>query len=429
MENEKTLDSELTQVLFENTSIVAETLVSFALWVVKSALDMNIKTLYFLARDGYLMHMIAQKICDKFKLELDCKYLFCSRFSLRVPSYHLIGDEAYSLICEGGHYVTPRVLLLRSGLSKCQCDTVLENMGYDKVCDKKISKHDRIEFKHKLMQCKCFNEYLYANSKSAYENTVGYLMQEGILDKANIALVDSGWTGSVQRTFRQLVESVGFSQKITGFYFGLYNQSMDSRDGEYHSWYFSKRRSMLAKAKFNNNLFESICVAPHEMTCSYVYKNGVFKPKFARTSSAEFDEKRAMTQIKTVKRVCSGIIEKMDFCQYNNSDNLRCAKLSLSKLMYMPTRTQAQVYLNCSFCDDVSHCHTDMLVRNDSNIVWSDYLLHKRIIHRFFYEENNYCDLFWAYGSLAASNMKFKCVYRINILFWELIRNVYRLVA
>lgn len=63
-------------------------------WVLYHAMERDIRTLCFLARDGYLLREIALQFCKKFDLPIDCRYLYSSRASLRMPTYHFIGDEA-----------------------------------------------------------------------------------------------------------------------------------------------------------------------------------------------------------------------------------------------------------------------------------------------------------------------------------------------
>ena len=55
-------------------------------WILQEAEKAGIKTLYFLARDGWLLREIALAICEHYSLDIKCKYLYFSRISLRTPS-------------------------------------------------------------------------------------------------------------------------------------------------------------------------------------------------------------------------------------------------------------------------------------------------------------------------------------------------------
>ena len=69
---------------------------AFTEWVLERAVKLGIHRLWFLARDGYLPYLIARKICTSRGLRVECKYLYCSRKSLRSASYHLISDREIS---------------------------------------------------------------------------------------------------------------------------------------------------------------------------------------------------------------------------------------------------------------------------------------------------------------------------------------------
>ena len=73
-------------------------LLDYVWWVLREAEKRKLRTLYFLARDGYLLYRIAQVFVSRYSLPLECRYFYCSRTSLRMPSYWFIGEEAFDLL-------------------------------------------------------------------------------------------------------------------------------------------------------------------------------------------------------------------------------------------------------------------------------------------------------------------------------------------
>ena len=69
---------------------VGPILFDYVWWILYQAQQRGIQRLYFLARDGYLLREIAQQFCARFGLKIECRYLYCSRAALRMPSYHLL---------------------------------------------------------------------------------------------------------------------------------------------------------------------------------------------------------------------------------------------------------------------------------------------------------------------------------------------------
>ena len=55
--------------------VTAPVLFCYVRQILKTAQEKGIKRLYFLARDGYVMKEIAQIICKKQYIGIDCRYL------------------------------------------------------------------------------------------------------------------------------------------------------------------------------------------------------------------------------------------------------------------------------------------------------------------------------------------------------------------
>ena len=105
--------------------VLSPALNGFVLWVLREALAAGKKRLYFLARDGYLMYRTAEILCRELEIDLECRYLCCSRYSLRLPAYHLDEQGAMEYICRGGIDVTPRKILDRAGLTGEEKEEIL----------------------------------------------------------------------------------------------------------------------------------------------------------------------------------------------------------------------------------------------------------------------------------------------------------------
>ena len=65
---------------FANAVILAPVINLFVMWLLQQAEEKNIKRLFFIARDGYPLYIVAKKYCELCKIDIECKYLFCSRY-------------------------------------------------------------------------------------------------------------------------------------------------------------------------------------------------------------------------------------------------------------------------------------------------------------------------------------------------------------
>lgn len=196
--------------------VLAPALHGFVCWVLREAAAAGTKRLYFLARDGYLMYQAADKICKKLQLPISCKYLSCSRYSIRVPMYHRNYTEALEYICRGGIDLTMDRILNRGALEEQEKQNVLEmlNEEFQRNSQTMFRMQENIPYA-KLEQIRqalekniYFRNCLESHSREALPGFEGYLEQEGLLDDIPSALVDSGWIGSMQKVLNDAIHFI-----------------------------------------------------------------------------------------------------------------------------------------------------------------------------------------------------------------------------
>lgn len=66
------------------TSFAGIVLYSYVEWVIRNSIQQGIDTLYFVARDGYILKIIADIIISNYKFKIKTKYIFGSRMAWRV---------------------------------------------------------------------------------------------------------------------------------------------------------------------------------------------------------------------------------------------------------------------------------------------------------------------------------------------------------
>lgn len=377
--------------------VLSPALHGYVLWVLREALTSGKKRLYFLARDGYFMYCAAKIICEKMNLPIECRYLSCSRYSIRIPMFHLNFEDAMEYICRGGIDVTMRKILNRAGLDEEEKEIVLYDLRYSSKIEYQMD--DLIpyacmqEIRQALEKCESFCLYLDWHSKAAMPNLEGYLRQEGLLEDVSYALVDSGWVGSMQKVLNQLLiyiknrQSRGqteiFSQRgrLEGYYWGLYELPAGVIPEDYHCYYFSPGENLKEKVYFSNCLFEGIFSAPHGMTMGYELSEGKYRPVYAEISAEhkqfmEATKQRLMTYTEYLAEmirhdaagISGGSIEQSLANVLEESCSEKCAgfvktlncrndKGTIQKLlrsfMGEPTRAEAELYGRLQFSDDV----------------------------------------------------------------------------
>lgn len=400
---------------------VAPVMVEYTKWILNECKIRGLKKVYFLARDGYLLYKLANEICEKNNLNIDCRYLYCSRFSLRMPSYHIIGDEAQKLLFSKGYYYTTKSVLERADLNENEIKKVLKEI---KVLDsdKNLTEKEFEELVLKLKNNKTFNDLLEKKSKEAYKNTIQYFKEQGLFDDENIVIADVGWIGSMQRSLRQLVKEYGYNGNIIGFYFGLFT-TPKQEDGEYLTYYFSAKNGTKRKVMFNNNLFECMLSANHGMTMGYEKTSDGTKPMLKPFDSNLLDF--VNLQIDTVVSFAKENKDVLSVENFNLKKSINIAYKHLKRVMIYPTKDEVEMLSNFIFCDDVTEgYHLSLADKNMSKSLKAS-MIFPRVFRKVFKKKNTEkTNLFWPYGVVVYQPKILRPWYRLNLKIWDTLRYI-----
>ncbi|WP_306568832.1 hypothetical protein [Faecalispora jeddahensis] len=416
------MDLQTFQVITD--TVTAPVLFNYVWWVLTEAKKQGLRRLYFLARDGYVLEKIAQKFVSKFNLDIECRYLYCSRKSLRMPTYHLIGDETYRLLFLGGYHVSLSDILDRVELTQVERKEVLRevNLSSEDI-DKKLTKFQLEAITNLLRRSEKLRTYVIEKSQQVYNNTIHYFEQEGLLDTLPFAIVDSGWTGSMQRSLRQLLESAGWRGVMHGFYFGMYEQPKEKRDGNYYCWYFSKTVRVQNRILFCNNVFECMLSAPHGMTVGYEQDEGNWKPVLMKPPVSTQLE-RIHFQISRIEHYAEEELRKIVFSNFQNEHQRKEAEQKLRRFMARPTKMEALAMGSFTFCDDITEGYGFPLADFSHVSELKHYNIFLRVCGHLFRKSSKQIErteLYWPYGVIALAE-SYKVWYFLNIYLWEWLR-------
>ena len=384
--------------------VFAPVLNSFVLHVLTDAINKGIKQLFFLARDAYFYYLIAEKYVKEFGLDIQCKYLYVSRFSLRVPLYHLDIEQALSYITLGGVDVTPTTVINRAGLSESEGHQFAEKLAmYLEIKkDEQITRHRLPEVRDYLKGDKAFIEALKNNSEQAFANAKEYLEKTGFITKEKIAIVDSGWVGSIQVSLNQFRRCFGITEPLEGYYFGLYEIPPKAQEEYYHYYLFGPRTGLRKKVLFNNCLFECIFSAPHGMTLAYDKQSDKNVPILSDISQSQVDFLNEIRNvIETYQDKLIRIYDDFDSINelFNSSKVRQTIENALFSFMSKPSMEEAKVFGQLHFSDDVIDYDNAVLAAKLS-------------------EEDLYDNHFLKRVYLELREMIFKKPYVVNISGW-----------
>lgn len=325
-------------------TVPAPVLMEYVTWVLTEAQRSGKERLYFLARDGYQMYLTAKELCRICHIPIECRYLQVSRYAMRVPEYHLLGEKCLDYICIGGIDVTLERIMKRAGLTDAEASEITCDMG---DVQKILNYQEIMKLKEELRCKPKFFTYVYKHSKEAYDTAIGYLRQEGLFDAVSYALVDSGWVGTLQKTIAHLVDN----EVLEGYYFGVYETPKGIDASRYHAFYFGSKWGLKRKVTFSNCLFEAIFTSPDGMTVGYEKKGDIYAPvsDFHRNPNAKLVEKNC----RVLQRYLNCYEAVVCECGKDNEPQAKWVESLFKKFMGNPTETELSAYGNVLFSDDV----------------------------------------------------------------------------
>ena len=327
---------------------------AYVIWLLRRAADSGIRRLYFLARDGYLVYETAQKYCRQLNLPIECRYLYCSRYSLRAAIYHQDIDEALSYICRGGMGITPRKLMLRSGFSAQRSEEILSQLDLSYEPNTPIPFAHLPQVRETLKNSQIYTSALTEISLQAFPAVKGYFSQEGLLEDCPMAIVDSGWTGSMQKSIQQIRQLCGCQNPICGFYYGIYYLPHGATASEYHAFSFYRWRHLGRKVFFNNNLFETVYCSPHGSTQGYKQEDDAYVPVLTEADPRIRDYILTLEQhMASYTDVLLKHTTRQQFAEISISRLQRTVSGLFRLLMWSPVLQEAELFGRMPFSDDL----------------------------------------------------------------------------
>lgn len=276
-----------------SAGVVAPTLVGFVLWVLLTAKAQGLRRLYFLSRDGQVLFRVAEILVRRLKLPLECHYLYASRQAW----IHNVADPRHPAQAEWFN----KDLWKRFRPGSTNIQEILSRIGIDPDCfeglrrfptlakqlDRKVIRSEDVPELMSLLRSDPFLDEVARHRTRNRGLVLKYLEQEGVLDGAATAIVDSGWAGQIHKALCDLLIERG-APPVECFYFGFKEQSIPDWSDRRH-WYLYSPWEGCADVRFRPEgldekytiaYFEVFCAADHGTLVRYAQRGGRVLPVF-----------------------------------------------------------------------------------------------------------------------------------------------------
>jgi FMN phosphatase YigB (HAD superfamily) len=191
--------AELRPIVDVATGVAGPILAAYVLWVLNNAQREGIRRLYFVARDGEILYLIAQRLCQRLSLDFDLRYLYGSR-----SVYHRAGQATRGLDEAGWSWkamyrLTIGQVFERLGLTEDEARAALARLPRPVAPDAIVAQW--------MVDAIVADETLAGDVRrhavELHELLQDYLRQEGFCDGVPYGLVDTGWSGRIVKALAE----------------------------------------------------------------------------------------------------------------------------------------------------------------------------------------------------------------------------------
>ena len=228
-------------------------------WVLDIAIERGFKTLYFIARDGYIPKLVADIIIKKKNLNIKTKYIYGSRKVWRIPFENEYEYFVKLFFEEYIDMLSPNLLCYRMGIPFED----FKNITGIKNLNKKLSKAEIKKLKTLFVEHPGVKNYILENNKKRENLLISYFSQEIDFSEKNIAFVDVQGSGQTCDNVANILNKIS-NCTIHSFY--IQNTLMNQKEN-------SKKYCYVPTSSYLVFL-ELLCRSNEGQTIRYKIKNG-----------------------------------------------------------------------------------------------------------------------------------------------------------
>ena len=344
----------LRQLWFAGADVVGPLLFGFVYWCLEEAEKTGIRTLYFIARDGQILHRIAQRIVEHWGIRIECRYLYGSRQAWHPASivHPDVRDLKWALHRSGR--VSLEDVLSRLDVSAVGRQAELATLGFSEAdLARPLSRREILRLADSLMHgwLKTATEAAAGKKRT---RVLAYFQQEGIVEGGSWAIVDIGWHGNMQTSLAKILRTVatGPSSGVSGFYFALHEEC-DRMPGagtlrsywEDHGWSGRELR------RYNIALFEVFCAADHGSVIDFRFRDSRMEPMMVSSKNERAIAWGLGTLHDSVLFFTDSVLRVFDRRQIGHTEIDAIAKRNFALFLDSPTREEAVAFGEFPFSD------------------------------------------------------------------------------
>jgi FMN phosphatase YigB (HAD superfamily) len=202
--------------------VVGPLLFGFTQWCLEWAVERGIERVYFVSRDGQILHRTAQEIVQRRSLPLCCDYLHGSRQAWLLPGIDRLAEEHLQWILRPTAGLDLEEVFGRMGLRPENFLPTLNQAGFPPTCWREPLVPDARRRLGEVILAEPLRSSIERVAAERRALAVRYLRQRGFEAGAKLAIVDIGWHGNLLKNLHAMLRLDGLAPDVlAGLYFGL----------------------------------------------------------------------------------------------------------------------------------------------------------------------------------------------------------------
>jgi predicted HAD superfamily hydrolase len=337
------------QALHDTVSdYVAPFLYAYVWSVIQKANEKQLTDLYFVARDGQILHRVAQHICNAFGYPIRLHYLFGSRKAWHLPSVQKVEDRVLDWLFDPTTHLSVEDVCKRAEISAAAIKPYLGKFAND--TSRNLDATERIQLKELFRITNEIKTKIEARAAELREGVVQYLKQEGFDKNKNIGIVDVGWRGRQQVSLSMILKTADIypPNGITGFYIALPHAVKPFEQDVFDTFIDHKQYPGILQRLF---MYELFVTADHGSCTGYEHQNGAIVPVLRTENKQTLTAEQVQIQhhaIETFSQMISPLLAK-----YGIKENMQQpAILLMDSMLRFPDKKAVEAYKNVAMFED-----------------------------------------------------------------------------
>lgn len=255
------------------SDVMGPLLVGYVLWLLLDAKRRGFSTLYFVARDGWIMREVAQRLDVWLQTGIKLRYIYGSRQAWHLPGLTDFDGRSADWVFENWESLPPEEIFARVGITWDEISSIRLRHRLGERYRHDIGSRVILELLKEIFSDAAFVSLVRSRGRGRRGMLAKYLTQEGFSDNETAALVDIGWQARMQSSLKRVLLEERVPTKLFGYYMGLSHKVAPDCVAESISYL---PESMWIAQSFHQNrtLAELMCSVAHGTTLGYENREG-----------------------------------------------------------------------------------------------------------------------------------------------------------